>query len=382
MKSSVVSCRSSAGLACLVALALAGSGCSSAPTSVPDAAPDATPKVDLGPPPFAAAATGWASVPDLGLQTTTGGDGGEVVEVTTTADFAAQAKLAGPRIILVNGIVGEGTRVSITSNHTIIGLPGAEFHGGLKISGQNNVIIRNLKIVGNNCADSPDDCSGGADAVSIGDGSHHVWVDHCDISDGSDGNLDVNGGSDYVTISWTKFSYSGARPGGHQFSNLVGSSDNEPGDVGHLRVSYDHVWWAERVRERMPRVRYGQVHVYNSLYSARGDNYCVGVGVFANVLTESNVFVGVRDPIESASYSNEQSVVVSRDNMYVDAAGAREDRGSGVFVPPYAYSLDAVRSVQAQVENGAGPCPSRFVFGAVPVPVCSQSPDQAAVSAP
>jgi hypothetical protein len=92
--------------------------------------------------------------------------------------------------------------------------------------------------------------------------------------------------------------------------------------------------------------------------------------------------MGVRDPIESASYSNEQSVVASRDNMYIDAAGAREDRGTGVFVPPYAYSLDAVRSVQAQVENGAGPCPSRFVFSAVPVPVCSQSPDQAAASAP
>jgi hypothetical protein len=41
-----------------------------------------------------------------------------------------------------------------------------------------------------------------------------------------------------------------------------------------------------------------------------------------------------------------------------------------------------VRSVQAQVENGAGPCPSRFVFSAVPVPVCSQSPDQVAASAP
>ena len=281
---SVVSCQPSVGLACLVALALAGGGCSSAPTSVPDAAPEMTPKVDLGPPPFSAAATGWASVPDLGLMTTTGGDGGEVVEVTTTADFAAQAKLAGPRIILVNGIVGEGTRVSITSNHTIIGLPGAEFHGGLKISGQNNVIIRNLKIVGNNCADSPDDCSGGADAVSIGDNSHHVWVDHCDISDGSDGNLDVNDGSDYVTISWTKFSYSGQRAGGHQFSNLVGSSDSEPGDAGHLRVTYHHDWWADNVDERMPRVRYGQVHLLNNLYTASGNNYCVGLGFFAPLL--------------------------------------------------------------------------------------------------
>jgi pectate lyase len=382
MRLTVASCKSKA-RAChvaRVALALALASCSSAPTSVPMAT-EAAPAVDWGPPPFDPTPVGWAAVPDMGLETTTGGDGGEVVEVATTVDFAAQAKLAGPRIILVNGVIGEGTRVSITANHTVIGLPGAEFHGGLKISGAANVVVRNLKIVGNNCTDSPDDCSGGADALSISDGAHHVWVDHCDISDGSDGNLDVNDASDYVTVSWTKFSYSGSRPGGHQFSNLVGSGDDSPGDIGHLRVSYHHDWWADRVRERMPRVRYGQVHVFNSFYSAHGDNYCVGVGVFANVLTEANVFFQVRDPIESSSYSNDQSVVVSRDNLYVGAAGAMADRGTDVFVPPYAYALDDVHEVQGRIENGAGPCPSRFVFSAMPVPSCS-APEQAAVSTP
>jgi pectate lyase len=361
-------------------IALATLGCSSAPTVVP-MGEEGPPAVDLGPPPFDAAPIGWAAVADGGVATTTGGDGAEPVTVATLEDFVAQAKLAGPSIILLSGVIGDGSRVTITSDHTIVGLPGAEFHGGLKLSGASNVIVRNLKIVGNNCTDSPEDCSAGADAVSIGSGSHHVWIDHCDVSDGSDGNLDVNGGSDFVTISWTKFSYSGLRAGGHQFSNLVGSSDNEPEDAGHLRVSYHHNWWAQNVRERMPRVRYGQVHVFNSLYSASGDNYCIGVGVFANVLTEANVFVGVRDPIESASYSNDQSVVVSHDNLYFDTGGANSDRGSAVFTPPYPYTLDPARSVQAQIENGAGPCPSRFVFAAEPVPSCSAA-DPAAVSTP
>jgi len=355
-------------LACPLAM-LAVLGCSSAPTVVP-LTDDAPPAVELGPPPFDAAPLGWAAVPDGGVETTTGGEGAEPVTVTTIDELVAQAKLAGPGIILLSGVIGDGRRVSITSNHTLIGLPGAELQGGLKISGASNVIVRNLKIVGNNCRDSPQDCSAGADALSIGDGSHHIWIDHCDVSDGSDGNLDVNGGSDFVTISWTKFSYSGLRAGGHQFSNLVGSSDNEPEDAGHLRVSYHHDWWASNVRERMPRVRYGQVHIFNSLYSAAGDNYCIGVGVFANVLTEANVFVGVRDPIESASYSNEQSVVVSRDNLYIDTGGATEDRGGPVFTPPYEYELEPVRRVQAHVENGAGPCPSRFELTATPVPSC------------
>jgi len=321
-------------------------------------------------------------VADLGSDGTTGGEGGEVVEVTTTAAFAEQAKLAGPRIILVNGVIGDSTRISVGSDHTVIGLPGAEFHGGLKVSGAVNVIIRNLEIIGNNCSDSPEDCSAGADALSIGDGAHHVWIDHCDVSDGSDGNLDVNDGADYVTISWTKFSYSGLRPGGHQFSNLVGSSDNEPGDVGHLRVSYHHDWWADHVRERMPRVRYGAVHIFNSLYTAKGNSYCVGVGVFANVLTEANVFFEVRDPIESRSYSNEQSIVVSRQNLYVDASGQNQDLGTDVFAPPYPYTLDGVGQVKAAVEAGAGVCAARFTFEATPRPSCGAASDVVAPTQP
>lgn len=356
-------------------------GCSSAPQSVPVPGEPAQ-SAPAAPAPFDTAPVGWAAVPDLGSEGTTGGDGGEVVEVKTTAELVAQAKRAGPRVILVNGVVGDGGRVGIASNLSVIGLPGAEFHGGLRVSGSVNVVIRNLKIVGNNCSDSPEDCSGGADALSIGDSAHHVWVDHCDISDGSDGNLDVNDGADYVTISWTKFSYSGLRPGGHQFSNLVGSSDNEPGDAGHLRVTYHHVWWGEHIRERMPRVRYGAVHVFNSLYTSKGNSYCIGVGAFANVLTEANVFFEVRDPIESSSYSNDQSVVVSRENLYVGASGENQDRGSAVFVPPYTYALDEVRSVKSAVENGAGVCPSRFAFTATPLPSCGASPEPAATAAP
>ncbi len=292
-----------------------------------------------------------------------------------------QVKSTTPSVVLVSGVIGDGTRTTITSNHTIIGLPGAEYHGGLKVSGGSNIIVRNLKIVGNNCADSPDDCSNGADAFSIGDEARHIWVDHCDISDGSDGNLDVNGGADYVTISWTKFSYSGLRPRGHQFSNLVGSSDDEPGDIGKLRVTYHHVWWADHVRERMPRVRYGQVHIYNSLYTASGNDYCVGVGVYANVLTEANVFSSVHDPIDSNSYANEQSVVVSRDNLYLGASGTVADRGSAVFLPPYAYVLADVNTVQDLVQGGAGVCGSPFTLETTPRLRCS-APSDAPVNAP
>src|SRR4029077_12714759 len=143
----------------------------------------------------------------------------------------------------------------------------------------------------------------GADAFTITNSAHHVWIDHCSISDGSDGNLDITDGSDYITISWTKFWYSAQRTGDHQFCNLIGAADDVSSDVDHFKVTFHHDWWADNVAERMPRVRYGQVHVFNNLYTAAGNHYCIGVGVDANLLVENNAFVGVQTPVESAHYA-------------------------------------------------------------------------------
>jgi pectate lyase len=117
------------------------------------------------------------------------------------------------------------------------------------------------------------------------------------------------------------------------------------------------------------------------LYTARGNKYCIGLGVYANILTESNVFSGVTNPIESHSYSNPQSVVVSHDNLYVDAFGSTEDLGVAVFTPRYAYTRDDARGVQRAVSDGAGVCASRFVFDATPAVRCS-APSAEPVNAP
>jgi pectate lyase len=291
---------------------------------------------------------GWATQSNG----TTGGGNGTPVNVTSASDLNSQASGSTARVIQVSGTISGD--ITIGSNKTVIGACGgqATIRGAVRIDGSSNVILRNLRIIGKNCTDASS-CEDGDDAVLI-EGATRVWIDHCDVSDGSDGNLDIVNASDYVTVSYTKFSYTG-RSGGHQFSNLVGSSDTNTGDMGRLRVTWHHNWWANRVVERQPRVRFGQNHIFNNLWTSSGNNYCIGLGVNANLRIENNVFVGVEDPIEISSYSNGSSIAVSTGNIYTNTSGNTSNRGSAVFTPPYTYTLDAASGVQAAVQAAAGP---------------------------
>ncbi len=293
---------------------------------------------------------GWASVAGMGLETTTGGGDLAPTVVTTIDDFRSAVAGTEPAVVRIDGSI-EGN-VDVGSNKTIEGAPGATFRGSLVLDEQENVILRHLTIVGWNCEDDAD-CGSGADAITVYGGTHHLWIHHCDISDGSDGNLDITRGSDFVTVAWTRFSYSGRRD--HQLSNLVGASDSHTDDAGHLAVTWHHNHWAENVIERMPRVRFGQNHLFNNLYTSTDNNYCVGIGASADVLLENNVFRDVDDPIQSTSYSDENSKVESRGNLYIDVTGDTDDLGSGVFTPPYPYTLDDADEVEAIVRAGVGP---------------------------
>ena len=62
----------------------------------------------------------------------------------------------------MKGVLATGS-IAIGSNKTLAGICGAEIHGHLRLSGSSNVIVRNLKIVGNNCKDATI-CKDGADA--------------------------------------------------------------------------------------------------------------------------------------------------------------------------------------------------------------------------
>jgi pectate lyase len=301
--------------------------------------------------------SGCVTNPVLGWATqgggTTGGGNATPMVVSTASALSSALSNASVSVIELNGSVSGS--FNVPSNKTLQGACGgqATITGHVGIGARTNVIVRNLRIVGRNCTDASS-CEDGEDALEIGQSSR-VWVDHCDISDGSDGNLDITNGADLVTVSYTKFWYRG-RSGGHQFSNLIGNSDSNSGDAGKLRVTWHHNWWADRVVERQPRVRYGQVHLFNNLWTSSGNNYCVGVGANANVLVQNNVFIGVSDPMNTADYSNGSSIAHQDGNIFTNTNGMTADlRGGSVFTPPYTVTMDAASTVEAAVRAGAGP---------------------------
>jgi pectate lyase len=298
------------------------------------------------------------------VDTTTGGGDTPMVTVSNIADLNTALMGTTPAVVLLSGTV-TGTTVRIGSNKTLVGTCGAQIVGHVQISNASNVIVRNLKITGYNCQDptavAAKDCSAGPDAVTIS-ASHHIWFDHDDISDGSDGNLDINQGADNITISWTKFYYSAGRVdpagagGGHQFSDLIGSSDSSAAtDAGHLRVTFHHDWWGQNAYERMPRVRFGQIHLYNNFWSSYGSSYCVGLGVSANILVENNVFRRVGNPFNVDSYSSPDSVLESRVNLFEMTTGNKIGRGGAAVPPPYDYVAEHPCAITEEIMALSGP---------------------------
>jgi pectate lyase len=293
---------------------------------------------------------GWASVSGRGLATTVGGQGGSVVEVDTASELVSAAQNSSPRIIRISGTLSV-SELNVTSNKTLIGVgTNATINGGISIHGASNVIIQNLRINGKTS-------NANGDAINI-QNSHHIWVDHCDIWDAPDGNLDITQQSDLITVSWTRFWYS-SDPGdnAHRFCNLIGASDDNP-DAGYLNVTFHHNWWASRVHERMPRVRFGKVHVFNNYFSSSGNNQCIRAAYRANVRVDNNYFQGVNNPheINSDSFNgdNDTAIMSATGNTYEGTSGARDTRGTA-FSPPYAFQLQAPSAARTAVQAEWGP---------------------------
>ena len=283
---------------------------------------------------------------------TTGGAGKTVVTVSNVSDLRKYAEAGNYTIYVKPGTytVPSKSAIKVGSNVTIYGYQGAvlaqtytgttnEDNTIMNVAGK-NIIIRNLTFKGAGAVDKD-----AGDCLHI-QGGTNVWIDHVDVYDGEDGNLDVINGANYVTISWTRFHYTSASKE-HQFSNLIGNSDSKTSDDGKLKTTLHHNWWDDGVKERMPRVRFGQVHVANNLFSTNSSSTCVRAGKSADLRVENNVFIGVNNPIDL--YNGDYKAVYSAGNYTENIKKGSASSGSNknAFTPSYSMSLTDV-STQAK----------------------------------
>ncbi|MEV5547855.1 polysaccharide lyase family 1 protein [Streptomyces sp. NPDC052309] len=282
----------------------------------------------------------------------------------------------------------QAIKANVPANTTIIGIGrNAGFKGAsLQIKGVDNVIVRNLTF------ESPVDCFPQWDPTD-GDkgnwnseydsavvyGSTHVWLDHNTFTDGEypdsasptyfgmlyqqhDGQLDVVRGADHVTASWNVFTE-------HDKTILIGNSDSEStaaGDRGHLKVTFHHNLFKNLV-ERAPRVRFGQVDVYNNHFVADDSYaYSFGIGKESQLVAEHNAFTlpdGV-SPAKVLKKWNESPVTAAHNRVNgrsvdliavhnAEIPGETLQPGAG-WTPTLRTGVHPAKAVPAIVDRGAG----------------------------
>ncbi|MEW2809681.1 polysaccharide lyase family 1 protein [Streptomyces massasporeus] len=276
----------------------------------------------------------------------------------------------------------------VGSNTTIVGLGDSAVLKGasLQVRNADNVIIRNLDVRdAYDCFPVWQPNTGGlGDWKTAYDniwltGATHVWVDHVTLSDKGhpdakeptyfarnylrhDGLLDITGGSDLVTVSWSRFA-------GHDKAMLIGNSDTATSDRGRLRVTLHHNAF-ESVVQRAPRVRFGQVHVYNNRYDITGDDhrYSLGVSTESRIHAENNAFhapghVEVADLVKSWNGSALHQSGTLFNGFPVDLlsihnaynSGSERDLTADVgWTPTLHGPVDSARAADRAVARGAG----------------------------
>lgn len=217
--------------------------------------------------------------------------------------------------------------------------------GVFSFSGCENIIIRNIKFEG----PGPIDC-GGYDLLAFS-GTTHAWVDHCEFTDGMDGNFDITNASDFITVSWCKFSYT-SRAYMHMYTNLVGSGSYDS-DAGKLNVTFAYNHWGTGCLQRMPLASCGKIHMLNNYYTCTGNSGpCISMRHDGELLVEGNYF----DESISNIYAKDVDVICKWSTTNPNIAnGASSPSSSGSVSVPYTYSTElAAANVPAEVGTYVG----------------------------
>ncbi|MBQ1116364.1 polysaccharide lyase family 1 protein [Streptomyces sp. C3-3] len=230
--------------------------------------------------------------------------------------------------------------IKVPSNTTLVGVGKNPkvIGASLQVRDVSNVIIRNIAFEDTyDCFPQWDPTDGAEGAWNseydnlVVHGSRHVWVDHNTFSDGGrpdadqphyfgqvyqqhDGLFDIVRGADLVTVSWNVLK-------DHDKTMLIGNSDGAGAtDRGKLRVTLHHNLF-KNVKERAPRVRFGQVDSYNNHFVAtRGSayGYTYGIGAESQLVAEHNAFTLTPEVDRATILKKWSESSLTAKNNYVD----------------------------------------------------------------
>jgi pectate lyase len=248
--------------------------------------------------------------------------------IASATEFSAPSSAQASALSKSEAAYNPHVVLAVGSNTTIVGVGSLATIKGINLtigSGVSNVIIRNLTFADAidcypvwtftdmnpvnpfyQAANSsfPGNFNSSFDLVSVL-GGKNWWVDHCTFTDEPDtddtepiifnrpyqwhdGELDITSGSDLGTVSWTIFA-------NHGKTNLIGGGDGTTSDNGHLRTTFHHNMWLN-AEERSPRVRFGQIDLYDNYYSINHPLgygayvYSWGAGVSSHIYAQNNAF--------------------------------------------------------------------------------------------
>lgn len=336
-----------------------------------------------------------------------------IVEINTDLDLSVVAlpdldptrtAVAHPELIPEGADFGYIGKLDIGSNKTIYSATGTGVlrRGSISLEGASNVMIRNLHF--RELWEWDDETNGAFDRNSwdyitvlsrieggqVVDRARHIWIDHCDFANAYDGHVDVVLGSDLVTVSWSRFGggyadtaaawietqmdhleanrerfnyydllrrifsaqdlQTQSRP--HFKSSLVGNSSSDASqqqDSGYLNVTYHHNWY-HGVQDRMPRLRFGNAHVFNVWAD---DSPLAGVdrvqrdGVKATAdgaaKVENTIFIDVTRPLNNRLFAESRGQVTVVGSLNLDRETG-EDKGfnESVTVEPSEFRWNSI----------------------------------------
>lgn len=311
---------------------------------------------------------------------TTGGFGGDGVEEYVLSEYASWSEESTPGEALYellndhdDGGDGVVVHVDVTvtpdqvdeqkidvkdlANVSILGVgDSGEFDGiGFKVTRSENVVFRNLNI--------HHVSQGEGDALEITEQSSNVWIDHNDFGsekegvdkDFYDGLVDIKHGSEYVTVSWNRFS-------DHWKTSLVGHNDSA--DAAPDLITYHHNHFSN-LNTRVPLIRHADVHMLNNVFEDI-DGSAINARMGAQVLVEGNHFdnVGSGDtdsqdgqiegPVGWWYGSSETGYWNLVDNEFTNGTPHEHLESTTDFTVPYDYTAQSPADAKADVEAYAG----------------------------